>query len=167
MSKRIPSRQRNGRYRRATLENTFGLKAPVCPHCRGLNPHGINEPAPEVCGQCGKPMKKDTQKHHCLSCGMTVEMADGDEFPRDDERCSHQFEPSVEDFAEWTPLMLIRQWWYVYLQYLKQGGRYPGWLNEMTKVCEERGIIKKGIPMTTQGAEDLVAQVNEFKKHAH
>jgi len=56
MSKRIPSRHRNGRYRKATLENTFGLTAPVCPHCGGLNPHGVNEPAPDVCGQCGQSM---------------------------------------------------------------------------------------------------------------
>jgi len=32
--------------------------------------------------------------YHCLACGRTVDMADGDTFPRDDEHCSHQWEPS-------------------------------------------------------------------------
>ncbi len=56
MSKRIPSRRSNGRFQRATLENTFGLTTRVCPHCNGLNPHAVNESPPEVCGQCGKSL---------------------------------------------------------------------------------------------------------------
>ena len=36
--------------------------------------------------------------YHCLACGRTVEMAYGDEFPRDDERCSHQWERSDRSY---------------------------------------------------------------------
>lgn len=57
MGRRLHSRQTNGRFRRATLENTFGLSAPSCPACNRLNPHAVNEPAPETCHACGAPMK--------------------------------------------------------------------------------------------------------------
>lgn len=30
--------------------------------------------------------------YHCMNCGMIVDIADGDELPRDDEHCSHEFE---------------------------------------------------------------------------
>jgi hypothetical protein len=56
MGRRLYSRQTNGRFRRATLENTFGITAPVCPSCRRLNPHGVGEPPPETCHACGAPM---------------------------------------------------------------------------------------------------------------
>ena len=59
MGRRLYSRQANGRFRRATLENTFGLSAPSCPECGRLNPHGINEPPPETCHACGALMKPD------------------------------------------------------------------------------------------------------------
>lgn len=52
----------------------------------------------------------------------------------------------------------------VYLQHLKQGGADPGWLNEMTEVAESRGIVKKGIPMTRKGAEDLARECDELRK---
>lgn len=55
MGRRRLSRRANGRFRRATLENTFGLHAPVCASCRGFNPHKVGEPAPTVCCQCGEP----------------------------------------------------------------------------------------------------------------
>jgi len=57
MGRRLYSRQGNGRFRRATLENTFGLHAPSCPQCGRLNPYGIHETAPEACHACGAPMK--------------------------------------------------------------------------------------------------------------
>jgi hypothetical protein len=59
MGRRTYSRRTNGRFRRATLENTFGLTAPACPSCRRLNPHGVNEPVPENCHACGAPMNPD------------------------------------------------------------------------------------------------------------
>ena len=68
-----------------------------------------------------------------------------------------------EDFNDWTRPMLIRQWWYVYLWNLKQNERDPGWLNEMTDVCQSRGIIKEGLPMPKDGAEDLAKEVDEWK----
>lgn len=56
MSKHITRRRANGQYRKPTLERDFGITCPICPHCQGCNPHGVTEPAPVVCGQCGKPM---------------------------------------------------------------------------------------------------------------
>jgi hypothetical protein len=56
MGSRAYSRRSNGRFRRATLENTFGLSAPSCPACQRLNPHVAGEPAPEHCHACGAPM---------------------------------------------------------------------------------------------------------------
>lgn len=52
--KRLRRRDAGARFQKATLENTFGLRAPVCPHCRGFNPIGVGEPVPERCKQCGK-----------------------------------------------------------------------------------------------------------------
>ena len=56
---RLYSRRSNGRFRRATLENTFGVTAPVCPNpeCRRFNPHNVGEPPPETCHACGAPMR--------------------------------------------------------------------------------------------------------------
>lgn len=59
------SRRPDGRFRRATLENTFGLSAPSCPSCRRLNPHGVNEEPPETCHACGAPMRPVSQCGHC------------------------------------------------------------------------------------------------------
>jgi len=59
MGRRHLSRQSNGRFRRATLENTFGITAPVCPSCRRFNPHAVNEPPPENCHACGAPLKPE------------------------------------------------------------------------------------------------------------
>jgi hypothetical protein len=56
MGRRLYSRQGNGRFRRATLENTFGITAPGCPSCRRFNPHAVGEPPPETCHACGAPM---------------------------------------------------------------------------------------------------------------
>lgn len=57
MGGRSYSRRSNGRFRRATLENTFGLSAPVCPQCRRLNPHAVHEPGPENCHACGAKLR--------------------------------------------------------------------------------------------------------------
>ena len=56
MGSRHLSRHGNGRFRRATLENTFGLSAPTCPECSRFNPHAVNEPPAENCHACGAPM---------------------------------------------------------------------------------------------------------------
>jgi hypothetical protein len=54
--KRSQSRRSNGRFQRNTLANTFGLKAPICSECNSFNPHGIGEPPPATCHNCGKPL---------------------------------------------------------------------------------------------------------------
>lgn len=53
MGRRIQSRASSGRYRRATLANTFGMRAWVCEDCRRLNPTGAGESKPAACHACG------------------------------------------------------------------------------------------------------------------
>jgi hypothetical protein len=53
MGRRIQSRASNGRYRRATLANTFGLVALICEDCRRINPVEIGKPKPTECHACG------------------------------------------------------------------------------------------------------------------
>ena len=57
----------NGRYERATLANTFGLSVEVCPVCRIMNPHGVGEPKPAHCHDCGAILAG------CDKCGAPVE----------------------------------------------------------------------------------------------
>ena len=54
--KRFQSRRGSGRFTRNTLQNCFGLRAPVCPSCRSFNPHGVDEPVPEKCHACGSAL---------------------------------------------------------------------------------------------------------------
>jgi hypothetical protein len=61
MGRRFQSRRGNGRFTRNTLENTFGLSAPVCPVCRSFNPHPAGEPTPEKCHSCGAPLTPDAK----------------------------------------------------------------------------------------------------------
>jgi hypothetical protein len=70
MSHRIYSRQSSGRFRRATLENTFGLRAPSCPECHQLNPHGVDEPEPENCHACGAKLRPEPPepRYACEDC---------------------------------------------------------------------------------------------------
>ncbi len=62
------SRAGNGRYRRATLANTFGLQAWVCayPDCNRFNTSGVGEGRPETCHACGRPLVdiSDPQEEH-------------------------------------------------------------------------------------------------------
>lgn len=51
--KRFQARRGNGRFQRNTLENTMGLRAGVCPHCRSFNPSPTAEAAREFCAHCG------------------------------------------------------------------------------------------------------------------
>ncbi len=84
MGSRAYSRKPNGRFRRATLENTFGLTAPSCPSCYRLNPHAVNEPVPENCHACGAAMAAVAETEgtaaSCLSCTAGN---DGGGFPCD------------------------------------------------------------------------------------
>jgi hypothetical protein len=75
MGSRFYSRRPGGRFRRATLENTFGLSAPVCPSCRRLNPHAVNEPPPENCHACGAAMQS---KSTCRKCSLPITLLGGD-----------------------------------------------------------------------------------------
>jgi hypothetical protein len=50
--KRFQGRRGNGRFRRNTLENTFGLKAYVCASCRRFNPIALGEGRPTACNHC-------------------------------------------------------------------------------------------------------------------
>lgn len=45
MGRRMYSRQANGRFRRATMENTFGLTIYVCQDCRRMNPAPVGATA--------------------------------------------------------------------------------------------------------------------------
>jgi hypothetical protein len=74
MGHRAYSRHGNGRFRRATLENTFGLSAPSCPSCGRLNPHGVNEPPPDNCHACGAVMRPEGE---CAFCGEHITMLGG------------------------------------------------------------------------------------------
>jgi len=56
------ARRSNGRFIRNTLENTFGLSAPVCPNCRRFNPYRLGlEPKPTHCHACGHPLTEVQQ----------------------------------------------------------------------------------------------------------
>ena len=57
MGRYLHSRGGNGRFRRATLQNTFGLNCVICAECRGFNSYPISEKRPETCCQCGNPLK--------------------------------------------------------------------------------------------------------------
>lgn len=61
MGHRMYSRRANGQFRRATLENTFGLHACICPECRRFNPHSVNEPHPAECHACGAEIPPDNK----------------------------------------------------------------------------------------------------------
>jgi uncharacterized protein (DUF983 family) len=54
------SRRANGRFRRATLENTFGLHMLVCPECSRCNPYDVGTPAPDTCHACGAVLQPET-----------------------------------------------------------------------------------------------------------
>lgn len=56
MGRRFQARTHGGRWIGNTAENTFGLHVPVCPRCHSFNPHGVNEPRPDVCHRCGTPL---------------------------------------------------------------------------------------------------------------
>lgn len=57
--KLLRTRVASGRFTKSTLANTFGLHAPVCPHCRVFNPHQRGEPRPTSCQSCGKEVAHD------------------------------------------------------------------------------------------------------------
>jgi rubrerythrin len=55
------SRRADGRFRRATLENTFGLRVLICPECSQLNPYEAGTPAPDSCHACGAALQPRTK----------------------------------------------------------------------------------------------------------
>ncbi len=61
-SKHLRLRGRAGRFKKATLANTFGLNAPVCPHCRRFNPYSVGEPMPTECHNCGELVAEEEWK---------------------------------------------------------------------------------------------------------
>lgn len=65
MGSRRYSRQGNGRFRRAKLENTFGLSVEVCPACRRMNPHQAGGKPPENCHACGAVLRPVGECSHC------------------------------------------------------------------------------------------------------
>jgi hypothetical protein len=86
MGRRLYSRQSSGRFRRATLENTFGLSAPVCPECRRLNPHGVYEPEPVNCHACGALLAEVST---CRACNQPITMLGGDWTDPDGGTCCY------------------------------------------------------------------------------
>ena len=78
MGKRIQSRHGNGRYRRATLENTFGLTTTICPHCNGINPFGVTDSPPADCVQCGQSLRTQVFMN-CNVCGIKISTLEEDE----------------------------------------------------------------------------------------
>ena len=69
MGSRRFSRQSNGRFRRATLENTFGLTVDVCPACRRINSRAVGEAPAENCHACGATLRPTAT---CVSCGAVI-----------------------------------------------------------------------------------------------
>ena len=61
MGHRNYSRRPNGRFRQATLENTFGLSVLVCPACGGCNPYRVGEERPVTCHACGAKLKRQNE----------------------------------------------------------------------------------------------------------
>jgi hypothetical protein len=61
---RLQSRRSNGRWRRNTLANMFGLEVVICPKCHGCNPYRLRppEPVPTTCGQCGAALSVEEDK---------------------------------------------------------------------------------------------------------
>jgi hypothetical protein len=57
--KRLRLRVASGKFTGSTLANTFGLRAPVCPHCRSFNPHDVGSPQPTECQNCKKTIAPD------------------------------------------------------------------------------------------------------------
>jgi hypothetical protein len=66
MGRRFLSRKSNGRFRRATLENTFGLKVLVCPVCRTMQPHEVGTEPPTHCHrlECQAPLQPEAEARH-------------------------------------------------------------------------------------------------------
>jgi hypothetical protein len=58
--------------------------------------------------------------------------------------------------TELSNTALIRQWWYTYCEILTGNGpTVTKDLIPLTDECERRGIVKAGLPMPRDGAEDL------------
>lgn len=51
--KRFQARGRGGRFKRNTMENTFGISVDVCPKCGQMHTRERGEPRAEFCKSCG------------------------------------------------------------------------------------------------------------------
>lgn len=65
--KRLQARS-GSRWVQNTLESVFGIAAPVCPSCRHINPHAVNEPPPARCQSCGSAMLPACPEHGEAQC---------------------------------------------------------------------------------------------------
>ena len=63
----------------------------------------------------------------------------------------------------------IRTWWRCYYHLLASGpasrGLWQEELNRLTDRGQQLGIIKAGVPMPKDGAEDLARDCDDVKKH--
>lgn len=72
--------------------------------------------------------------------------------------------PSAGSFSNWSRRMLVREWWYLYLAYLKTpASATKKQLDAICAECERREIVKPGLPMPRDEAEDLASEVDELK----
>lgn len=66
-----------------------------------------------------------------------------------------------------TRTQLIRQWWYLYAELLRQPMNRLGAaaeLNAHTDACEAAGIVADGRPMPRDGASDLAEQCDRLRR---
>ena len=69
----------------------------------------------------------------------------------------------VEKILEVNRTYLIRKWWWNYVETLK-GNIEMTVLNEITKELEKRGIVKEGLWMPREGAEDLAKEAEKLRR---
>jgi hypothetical protein len=93
MGHRAYSRRPDGRFRRATLENTFGLSCIFCPQCRIGNPYPAGSEPPGNCHDCGAVLRPVSE---CRHCGEHITLLD-DRWTADDgtTACANTSAPST------------------------------------------------------------------------
>lgn len=69
-----------------------------------------------------------------------------------------------EDLNDACRTLLVREWWYTYELLLREGSKWQKKLNQLTAEGEKRGIIRPGVPMPRDCAEDLAAKCDELLK---
>ncbi len=77
----------------------------------------------------------------------------------------HAVKIPEKTLATWSRKMLLREWWYLYLVHLKRPmDKTLERINAITAECERREIVKPGLPMPKDGAEDLARDVEAWKE---